>query len=169
LVSSQGGFVCQQRFNANGDGTLTDNQTGLMWELQTSTCSGEVTCFASQYTWSTGDNNPDGSLYTTFLAELNAGASADGSSTCFANHCNWRIPNIADLQTLIETSAPGCGNGALCIDPAFGPTSASCHWSTTTVAGTPADAWDLGFVTGVASSGDAKSSTCTARAVRGGR
>jgi hypothetical protein len=31
------------RYVVNGDGTLTDNQTGLMWELQTTACSGEIT------------------------------------------------------------------------------------------------------------------------------
>jgi hypothetical protein len=169
LVFSQGGLVCQPRFNVNGDGTLTDNQTGLMWELQSGTCGGEVTCSTNQYTWSTGDNNPDGTLYTAFLAALNSSASSDGSSTCYANHCNWRIPTIADLRTIIETTASGCGTGSSCIDPAFGPTAAACEWASTTVAGSPANAWDVGFGTGLVDSNGSKSSTCAARAVRSGR
>ena len=40
LVLYQGTLVCQPRFNVNGDGTLTDNQTGLMWQLSTGTIGG---------------------------------------------------------------------------------------------------------------------------------
>lgn len=169
VILFQGALVCQPRFNANGDGTLTDNQTGLMWQLQTSSCQGEVTCYSSTYTWSIGDNNPDGTLYTNFLAALNLDTSSDGISTCFANHCNWRIPNISDLQTIIETSATGCTSGSACIDPAFGLTSTSCGWSASTVAGSTAYAWDVVFGTGAINNLDSKTAGCTARAVRSGR
>jgi hypothetical protein len=88
----RGALVCQPRFNVNGDGTLTDNQTGLMWELETSTCSGEITCVSNEYSWSTGDFNPDGTLYTRFLATLNSDVSAYGSSTCFCKSLRLAYP-----------------------------------------------------------------------------
>jgi hypothetical protein len=106
------------RYVNNGDGTLTDNQTGLMWELQTSACSGEITCVNNSYSWSSSGTAADGTLFTNFLATLNGGdytspaAGQDvsnGPTACFANHCDWRIPTIAELNTIIETSAPGCG------------------------------------------------------------
>jgi hypothetical protein len=156
MVLSQNALVCQPRFNVNGDGTLTDNQTGLMWELQTSSnyfCSAEITCYNNTYTWSTGggDINRDGTLYTTFLATLNSDVSASGTSTCFANHCDWRIPNIVELQSILEPSSSGCGSGSPCIDPAFGPTQASFYWSSTLLVGGPGGAsgvdFDAGYVT----------------------
>jgi Collagen triple helix repeat (20 copies) len=62
------------RYVVNGDGTVTDNQTGLMWELHTSTCSGEVTCYTNSYTWSINGSGPaDGTLFTSFMAGLNGG------------------------------------------------------------------------------------------------
>jgi hypothetical protein len=179
-VLVQGSFVCQPRFNVNGDGTLTDNQTGLMWELQTSACQGEITCSTYAFNWSasTADDNQDGTLFTVFLATLNSNTGSI-SSTCLANYCDWRIPNIIELQTIIETSAPGCDpsiGAAPCIDPAFGPTQPDLYWASTTFVGTGGNcpsytticAWYVGF-------GDAtvvtnmKIYTYSARAVRGGR
>jgi hypothetical protein len=169
LVLSQGALVCQPRFNANGDGTLTDNQTGLMWELQTSTCSGEITCVNTTYTWSAeaGGINPDGTLYTTFLATLNSDLSARSAATCFANHCDWRIPNIVELQTIVELGAAGCGSGSPCIDPAFGPTQASLYWSSSSFTVNELTAWCVYFFSGgVANYG--KPGSLYALAVRGG-
>jgi len=168
----QGAFACQQRFNLNGDGTLTDNQTGLMWQVITSACQGQNTCntnttINNTYTWSSGDNNPDGTLYTSFLSSaLDVNISNDGTTTCFANHCDWRIPNIGELQTIIETSAPGCNTPAgACIDPAFGP-AAGTYWSSTSVSGSPGNAWVVNFNNGsVASISDTAS--YYALAVRG--
>jgi hypothetical protein len=165
------------RYVVNGDGTLTDNQTGLMWELQTSACGGEITCVNNSYTWSTGVNNPDGTLYTSFLATLNGGdyyspsAGQDvsnGPTACFANHCDWRIPTIAELNTILETSAPGCGSGSACIDPAFGPTQASGYWSSSSLAGNPNGAWFVYFFDGFVN-GFNKTNVLCARAVRSGR
>jgi hypothetical protein len=163
----QGAFICQPRFNLNGDGTLTDNQTGLMWQVITSACQGQSTCNTNTYTWSSGDNNPDGTLYTSFLVSaLDVNVSANGTATCFANHCDWRIPNIGELQTIIETSAPGCNTpGGACIDPAFGP-AAGAYWSSTSDSGSPGNALGVNFNNGsVASISDTGS--YYALAVRG--
>jgi len=176
-------FASAPRYVANGDGTLTDNQTGLMWEMQTSTCSGEMTCYTNRYTWSSTGTLADGTLYTVLIAGLNGGdyyspsagqvvSSRPGS--CFANHCDWRIPTIAELQTIIERTASGCGSGSPCIDPAFGPTQASAYWSSSAFAGStfpsaPDNAWDVWFGTGDAYPDDGKAGAYYARAVRSSR
>jgi hypothetical protein len=161
----------------NGDGTLTDHQTGLMWELKTSACSGEITCVNNQYTWSSSATASDGSLFTSFLATLDGGDYAslsagqdvsNGPTPCFANHCDWRIPTIAELNTIIETSAPGCTTGSPCIDPAFGPTQASNYWSSSSWAGDPNGAWFVNFFNGNVSLLN-KTDGIYARAVRSGR
>jgi Protein of unknown function (DUF1566) len=170
----RGALVCQPRFNVNGDGTLTDNQTGLMWELATGTVGGTATSDVkdvnARYTWSTTVNTPDGTLFTTFLATLNSDASADATSTCFANHCDWRIPNIVELQTIFEATASGCASDSSpCIDSAFGSTW-SRYWSSSALAGNPNNAWNADFynVYGGTPFNDAKTNLSFARAVRSG-
>jgi hypothetical protein len=128
-----------------GDGTLVDSNTGLMWEKTTGTIgtiptNPPVTDVNHRYVWSNSGMTPDGGLFTYFLATLNRDTSSDGSNTCFANHCDWRIPNIAELKTIISLTAAGCGSGSPCIDPAFGPTLSLAtegtegYWSSTTTA-----------------------------------
>ncbi len=180
VVLYQGALVCQPRFNVNGDGTLTDNQTGLMWELKTGTFSGAACSGGASvhdvnncYSWSANptdttpdlDTNPDGTLYTVFLPTINLDTSSTGTSTCLASHCDWRIPNIVELATIFEPSGP-CG--VFCIDPAFGPNIESVYWSSSSYALDPTSAWGVAYDDkGVNIS--SKALSLYARAVRGGR
>jgi len=164
------------RFVDNGDGTVTDNQTGLQWEQKVagSSC---LHCVNDTYIWSSSGTAPDGTAFTSFLATLNGGAtgvgnctSGDGSTQTggFNNHCDWRLPTIAELQTILDTSQGQCGAGSgACIDPTFGPTGASRYWSSTTSASNPSNAWFVSFFGGFASS-DIKTDNFFVRAVRGG-
>jgi hypothetical protein len=113
------------RFTDNGDGTVTDCSTGLMWEKKTGTCTAadptDPHCYLNTYTPAAADpphSSHNGTLYTDFLARLNDDASADAVTTCFANHCDWRIPNIHELQTILSAPYP-CP--IPCINPIFGP------------------------------------------------
>ena len=62
-------------YTDNGDGTITDNTTGLMWEKKDR--AGGIHDWGNQYTWSGSSygstNIMDGTITTTFLAGLNAG------------------------------------------------------------------------------------------------
>src|SRR2546427_222031 len=131
------------RFVDNMDGTVTDDETGLQWEKKVagSSC---LHCVNDSYTWSNSGTAPDGTAFTSFLNTLNGGAtgvgnclSADGSTITggFNNHCDWRLPTSAELQTILLAPFP-CGTSP-CIDPVFGPTAASGYWSSTTDAGRP--------------------------------
>jgi hypothetical protein len=186
-VQYGGAWTCRPRYVANGDGTVTDNLTGLMWEQPTTTCSGEVTCESTRYTWSSQPTPPlppygilpDGTLFTTFIAGLNGGdyyspsAGLDvsaGPGTCFVNHCDWRIPTIAELKAIVDLSAPGCGAGSPCIDPTFG--FAEClYWSSSSVPGYPGGVWSFYFAGPGADQFYGKSALygACARAVRNGR
>jgi hypothetical protein len=80
----------------------------------------------------------------------------------------WRIPTIAELNTIIATGASGCGFGSPCIDPAFGPTQPSFYWSFSSVQGFPGEAWGVDFGGGDSSDG-LETAVHDARAVRSGR
>jgi Protein of unknown function (DUF1566)/Collagen triple helix repeat (20 copies) len=176
-TAANGTQTCQPRYADNGDGTVSDNQTGLMWEKQTSTCAGEVTCINNFYSWSSTGTLADGTLFTNFLAGLNGGDYYSPSAgqivsasptTCFVNHCDWRIPTLAELETIIESTAADCGSGSNCIDPAFGLTLtlADDFWSSSS--GNADFAWGVYFGEGNAFS-NFKTARYYARAVRSSR
>ena len=174
-VLYNGAFICKSavpHYVDNGDGTVTDNTTGLMWEKKTGTVGTpnpfDLHDVNNFYTWSvTPYYSPDGTLFTVFLATLNLDASSSGSSTCFAYHCDWRIPTIVELQGILLTPYP-CGTSP-CIDPTFGPTpSKSAYWSSSSLAGSPSSGWHVDFNDGYVSFND-RIYVFSARAVRGGR
>lgn len=77
-------------FQVNGDGTITDNATGLMW-MQ--------------------DDNGEG---LTWTEALNYAENAD-----YAGYNDWRLPNAKELQSIVDyTRAPSVTNSPA-IDPLF--------------------------------------------------
>jgi hypothetical protein len=155
----------QQRFVDNGNGTVTDNLTGLQWEKKDNTCPG-IHCVNDTYTWCVGSDDvtcinggvPDGTAFTSFLQTLNGGATGVGNCTLsdadgshaggFAGHCDWRLPTQDELGTIIDGSQGSCGGGSgACIDPTFGPTvETNPYWSSTTLARDSSVAWTFFFV-----------------------
>jgi len=171
------------RYRDNGNGTVTDYDTGLQWEQKNSpegiAYFPNPHDFDNRYTWSTGTGLADGQIVTEFLSRLNGSApalfgldpcvSADGTAVTggFAGHCDWRLPNIVELVSIFDLSAAGCGSGGPCIDPIFGPTVAGSYWSATTSATGPLFAWIVDFNDGfVFPSG--KYNSFAVRAVRTG-
>jgi hypothetical protein len=147
-VIYQGAWTCRSalpRYVDNGDGTVSDSKMGLMWEKQTSACTGEITCVNDTYTWSsTNTEQQDGSLYGTFLAGMNGLSPFSGSYTCFNGYCDWRIPTINELRSLVSVGFPNCTSPP-CIDPIFGPTQASNYWSSTPLPESGDRAWEVDF------------------------
>lgn len=154
-VDTSGCFAT--RFADNGDGTVTDHQTGLQWE-QKATAFGSGVDLADPhdvdnlYSLTVPSENGD-PLFTEFLAKLN-GTSADGAiiAGCFAGHCDWRLPTVVELETIADTTAGACGGGSgPCVDPIFGPTSINTggYWSTTPKDGV--NTWVVDFTDGLPS------------------
>jgi hypothetical protein len=187
VTASNGTQACQPQYVDNGDGTVNDNSTGLMWEKKTGVVDLNFACQNSIsdvhdvrncYAWSAtldpfldpnSNLDPTGTLYTDFLDVLNdLNTPNDGTATtCFAGHCDWRIPTIAELRSILTAGYLDCASSP-CIDPAFGPTAPYAYWSSSSVAGIPIDARDVYFNNGAVGY-NGKASNYYARAVRGGR
>ena len=184
--AAHAGVAC--RYRDNDDGTVTDFDTGLQWERKDSS---DTTAyfpnphdFDNLYTWSATGELADGEVFTEFLSRLNGSApplfgldtcaSADGASVTggFAGHCDWRLPTVAELATIVDQSEPSCGLGLdiACIDPVFGPTNEYLYWTSTTDASASTGAWEVSFrdATSTVVYTVSKGLMRSARAVRGG-
>lgn len=160
-------------FTDNGNGTITDNTTGLMWEKKSD--DGGIHDKDNFYTWGMTSipYTMNGTMVTTFLATLNGGGG-------FAGYTDWRIPNVNELQSLINYGAvspsvygalnSSCAAGCT-VDGVGGPacscTVSSFYWSSTTFQDSPGLAWDVYFGLGVVD-WSTKSGNLYVRAVRGG-
>jgi len=114
------------RFKDNGDGTITDNATGLMWVKEPGACGGAFGSpgSPSQMTW---NNAIDNCL-----------------ALDYAGHNDWRLPNIKELASIIdyEVWLPS-------IDSVFFPyTQNWYYWSSTTYFPASASAWAIYFMDG---------------------
>jgi hypothetical protein len=145
------GSTCDgARFVDNGDGTVTDRLTGLQWEKKTDDAT--VHDKDDRYPWSATGTAADGTTFTSFVGSLNAG--------CFAGQCDWRLPTLAELQTILLQQYPQGG-----IDPVFGPLG-DYYWSSTSETNKATLGWALSFQDGSRTTAG-KDTTFNVRAVRG--
>jgi len=114
------------RFTDNGDGTITDNATGLMWVKDPSQLGG---------VWGTPGSPA-------------ADSWSDAIDNCLALNCaghqDWRLPNAKELITLIdyERLAPA-------IDATFFPNTQSNHyWSSSGYSDDENYEWAVDFTIG---------------------
>lgn len=153
------GTSCDQARFATVAGTVVDHLTGLQWEQKTD--DGGIHDVDDRYTWSESALTAgDGTVFTTFMPVLN-------SAPCFADHCDWRLPTRAELETLVTEAFP-CTT-VPCIDQnVFGPTATEdFYWTSTPDAVETDGAWGVSFGNGFVND-DFVDSGDFVRAVRGG-
>ena len=126
-------------YTDNGDGTISDRNTNLMWEKLSD--DGGIHDWDNRYTWQRAFN--------VKVALLN-------HEPCFAGYCDWRLPNRRELDSLVdaERSAPSVAPAfSTPCEPGCAVTVCSCtaldaYWSSTTYADSPSFAWAVNFNVG---------------------
>jgi len=105
----------QNDFADNGDGTITDSATGLMWAQDDSV------------------NGLNWEEALAWVVQMNAANYLDFS--------DWRLPNAKELQTIVDYTRSPETTGSAAIDPLFnvtgitneaGQTDFPAYWSSTT-------------------------------------
>lgn len=132
-------------FVDNGDGTVTDTATGLMWQkFEVVDDEGEVRA-------------------------MNWEEALDYCETLMlAGYDDWRLPNINELQSIVDYKKV-ISEGDPAIDKDFFPNAlAYLYWSSTTFAYTTSNAWVMYFSFGPNNDFN-KSRSFNVRAVRAGQ
>lgn len=112
VSATTGPTVWQGRFTDNQDGTITDHLTGLVWLKNAG-------CFTAA-NW--GDALADANSLASGACGLNDGSTAG----------QWRLPNINELDSLVDVSA---ANPALPAGHPFLNVSTETYWSSTSYFG----------------------------------
>jgi hypothetical protein len=140
----------QAAFTDHGDGTVTDEVSGLMWDKCSWGQSNNATC-------ATGAAIP-----RNWSQALGVAVTANGAN--YKNHTDWRLPNKNELESLVDLTRSDPS-----IDTAFFPnTGSDWYWSSTNYAPGPANAWNVHFFGG-GTYYDAKTDNYYVRLVRSGQ
>ena len=133
------------RFTDNGNGTVTDNLTGLIW-LKNANCFG-------QKNWATA------------LSDANTLNSGECGLTDGSMEGDWRLPNLREMQSPVDYGQVG---PALPGSHPFIGVQSSVYWASTTYAGFPSLAWDVNLNDGFPYAND-ESNSYYVWPVRGGQ
>ncbi len=131
------------RFTDQGDGTVTDNLTALVW-LKDGSCADLA-----------GVDADGAGVWTTALSAAAALASGTCGLTDGSTAGSWRLPNVQELHSLLdyEFSSPALSNTAGTGrwaegDPFHGFKEVLPYWSSTSDVENPSNAWFVGFDVG---------------------
>ncbi|HEY2774820.1 MAG TPA: DUF1566 domain-containing protein [Candidatus Binatia bacterium] len=152
----------ETRFDTSGVTTI-DHQSGLEWE-QKDGSDGSVNAVDphdvdNKYTWTASDTPPSGTAFTDFLAALN-GAS---TGSCYAGHCDWRLPTPDEFATILLSDCP---DGPCVVDSALLPMRDGFYWTAATDSVEHTGAIDADLSSGFVGLGSDKTSNFFVRAVR---
>jgi len=129
------------RFTDNGDGTVTDNLTGLVWLKN-------ANCIQTNYPGFDADNTAgDGRVLWQHALDFVSGINAGTYSNCGGGFTDWRLPNVKELQSLVhygyyDPALPNTvGTGHWTSGDPFTNVQSDDYWSATSNIGSPSNGW----------------------------
>lgn len=127
-------------YTDHGNGTVTDNNTGLMWQKCSVGQNNDATCSgtAAYYNWYQASGTYNASYNSTsknVCGELRVGGYSD-----------WRLPTKKELMSIVDYSVPY--PGPTIVGAYFPNTVSSGYWSSTPGAYYPSYAWYVHFGNG---------------------
>ncbi len=128
-------------FSDTGNGTVTDNNTGFMWQKCSVGQNNDTVCSgtAVTYNWYQASG--------TYDAAYNPTSQDVCGSLSLGGYTDWRLPAKKELISIVDYSIPYPGPT---INTTYFPnTKQSGYWSSTTYAYNPDGAWGVGFGYGV--------------------
>ena len=140
-------------YQDNGDGTITDNATGLMWLQDPSLAGGG----SYPNTWATALNTPATMTWANAIINCEA--------LTYATYSDWRLPNIKELQSIVNYGRLSPTIGESTLESPWVNTQSGDYWSSTTYAGDASYAWGADFYNGYVV-GDGKTFEYYVRCVR---
>lgn len=125
------------RFVDHGDGTVSDELTGLMWLKN-------ADCILAEYPSFDVEGSVDGRVPWQDALNFVNGMNAGNYPACSAAYTDWRVPNVKELRSLIDYSRtdPALPSGHPFVTPYlvwFG--GDWTFWTSSTYAAQPANAW----------------------------
>lgn len=111
-------------FTDNGNGTVTDSTTSLVWDQ----CPYGLTGAAC-----------DSGTVTTWVGALNAAAAANTAS--YKGFTDWRVPNKNELESLVNINTNNPAWDSAFPSVAYG----NYYWTSTSYTPNPSSAWVVGF------------------------
>ena len=136
------------RFTDNGNGTVTDKLTGLMWQKN-------ANCMKSHYPGFDNDATlGDGAVTWVHALGFVAGINNGTYPLCGAGYSDWRLPNVKELQSLIDYGFYGpalpdtLGTGKWTEGNPFQGVKTANYWSSSTLASLTTYAWLVPFSDG---------------------
>ena len=139
------------RFEDNGNGTVTDNLTGLMWLK-------DANCFGTRRTWI-------GAL--DVVADFNTNPSNYTCTSYTANYTDWVLPNIVELESLVNAEETNFF-AAWLNTQRFTQVQSTGYWSASTSTSQTGYAWHVAVSSGFVGS-DFKGNNYYVWPVRGGQ
>lgn len=141
----------EPRFVDNGNGTVADRSTGLMWEQKVAggNC---LHCVEDNFDWHTAMSD--------WLSAVNGLLDdPDDPQTGLGGYTDWRIPTVAELRSVLDCFP--------CLNPVLGPDIGCSYWTSSGSSDSITTTFSVEMTHGVVI-GVLKETPRCVRAVRGG-